>query len=444
MKIVAIIVTLVSCGLMFYVKREWKAALLVMGSMTLTLVNIPSVPLHKANFLLPVSFLLSEWPYLRWHLGELRDCPFLGKVLLLASISALIAAFTTIYISPGTFLKCELLLKYFAIAYAFWAIKDEKSLKPILLVSMWCLIVLTIFGIANYLTKNAIFVNALTEGRTSLWIEDVSLGDIYAQKTRFRVLSMFTSAFDYGYISSVILLLHIHAWYRGLESKSTFLLVLACSLFGIIFCECRIVWVSFLLSISCFYMWNFSSSKIIVTSILVLCIFIVSYSSVPFVEEKVNKITDVFNENSVTKGSSMQLRMSQFMYVLYYTKGHELLGLGHGYWAYNFAEDSESIEGLFGVESIIFQHLLERGYIGLILWALFYAFLFRYFWKNREKARALTGLGASILTTYLIFSIGTGELGSVYPTLLLLGFVIKSIESSKTEDKCSANNPLPQ
>ena len=52
MKIVAIIVTLVCCGLMFYVKREWKAAMLVMGAMTLTLVNIPGIPLHNANLLL--------------------------------------------------------------------------------------------------------------------------------------------------------------------------------------------------------------------------------------------------------------------------------------------------------------------------------------------------------------------------------------------------------
>ena len=44
MKIVAIIVTLVCCLLMFYVKREWKAAMLVMGAMTLTLVDIPGIP----------------------------------------------------------------------------------------------------------------------------------------------------------------------------------------------------------------------------------------------------------------------------------------------------------------------------------------------------------------------------------------------------------------
>jgi O-antigen ligase len=77
------------------------------------------------------------------------------------------------------------------------------------------------------------------------------------------------------------------------------------------------------------------------------------------------------------------------------------------------------------------QHLLEQGIIGLVLWATFYSIIFFYFWKNRTKRKALTGLGASILILYLVFSIGTGELGSVYPTMLLLGMTMKMIESKK-------------
>lgn len=436
MKITAYIVTIVCCCLMFFVKREWKAALLVMGSMTLTLVNVPAIPLHKANFLLPASFLLSELPYLKYHLAELRCTPLLKKLLLLVCVSAAIAAFTSPYASPGLFLRSELLFKYFAIAYAFWTIKDEESLKPILYVSMCCLVVLTLFGIINYITKSSVFVNALTEGKTSLIKEDVALGDFYATTKRFRVVSMFKSAFDYGYMCTVILLLHIYAWFRGLETKSTFVIVLVCSLFGILFCECRIVLVSFILAVSCFYMWNFPLSKIAVAGILFLCVFTVSYSSIDFIENKVNKLSDALVENSKTGGSSIQMRASQFLYVRHYTEGHELLGLGNGYWAYNFAEDQDSIEGLLGVESVIFGYLLERGIIGLALWAIFYSILFRYFWRNRQKVRTLTALGASILTAYLLFSIGTGELGSVYPTLLLLGFAIKAIESAKAKEKC--------
>ncbi len=179
MKFVAIIVTLVCCCLMFFVKREWKAALLVMGAMTLTIVNIPGIPLHKANYLLQASFLLSEWNHLRYHFILFWRTSYLRNLLLLVSGSTLLAAFTTQYVETNEFLQSELLFKYFAFAYAFWAFKDEKSFKPILRISLYCLIVLTVFGVLNYIDKNAMFVNALTEGRTSLVQEDVSLGDVY-------------------------------------------------------------------------------------------------------------------------------------------------------------------------------------------------------------------------------------------------------------------------
>ena len=428
MKIIAIIVTLVSCGLMFYVKREWKAALLVMGAMTLTLVNIPGVPLQKANFLLQVAFLLSEWNQLQQYAKNLWRMPYLVGLLLLVSFSALLAALTSQYTGIAEIIKSELLFKYFALAYAFWAVKDEKSLKPILQVSLYCLIVLTFFGVLNYIDKSALFVNALTEGKTSVVHEGVALGDVHTESARFRVQSMFRWAFDYGYICAAMLLLHLHGWYRHLENKKSFVIALVCCSFGILMCGCRIVWASAVFSIVCYSMWVFQLSRNVMYGMIAMILMIMSYYTIPAVEDKVNKVTDIFVEDSETQGSSIQMRMSQYAYVLIHTEGNEWLGLGKGYWGYIYSEDRRSVEGLLGVESVILSCLLERGIIGLVLWATFYTILFVYFWRNREKRKALSGLGASILTLYLTFSIGTGELGSVYPTMLLLGMAIKMTE----------------
>ena len=431
MKIVAIIVTLVCCGLMFYIKREWKAALLVMGAMVLTLVKIPGIPLYDANFLLQAAFLLSEWNHWPQHFWELRRTSYLWILLLLVSVSALLAGLTSPYVKIGSFLESELLFKYYALAYAFWAVKDEKSLKPILQVSLCCLIVLTFFGFINYIDKNAMFVNALTEGKTSMIQEDVSLGDVYTESSRFRVQSMFKSAFDYGYICAAILILHLHGYHRHLESKRAFVIALACCLFGILTCGCRIVWVGTLFSIFCYSMWVFQMNRNVMYGMIAMILMIMSYATIPAVEDKVNKVTDVFVEDSETGGSSISLRMSQYASVLIHIEGNEWLGLGKGYWNHIYTEDRSSVEGLLGVESVILQYLLERGIIGLVLWVAIYTVIIIYFCKNRKKSKALTGLGVSILTLYLVFSIGTGELGSVYPTMLLLGMVMKMIESNK-------------
>ena len=438
MKFVAIIVTLVCCCLMFLVKREWKVALLVMGAMTLTLVDVPGIPLHKANLLLQVAFLLSEWKSLPQHFNRLRHVPYLWIPLLIVTISALLAALTSQYEGIKGIIQSELMFKYFALAYAFWAVKNEKSLKPVLQVSLYCLIVLTAFGALNYIQKNAMFVNALTEGKTSMIQEDVSLGNVYTESSRFRVQSMFKSAFDYGYICAALLILHLHGWYRGLEGKIEFAIALACCSFGILICGCRIVWVSAIFSIACYSMWVFQMNRNVMYGMIAVILMIMSYYTVPAVEEKVNQVTDVFVEDSETSGSSIALRMSQYMYVLVYTEGNEWLGLGKGYWAYSYAEDPYSVEGILGVESVILGYLLERGIIGLFLWAAFYTAIFLYFWRNRIRRKELTGLGVSILSLYLVFSIGTGELGSVYPTMLLLGISMKMIESKKRRLKLIA------
>ena len=430
MKIIAIIVTLVCCGLMFYLRREWKAALLVMGAMTLTLVDIPVIPLHKANLLLQVAFLLSEWRDLPRHFKRLQSTPYLWIPLLIVSSSALLAALTSLYTGVKEMIENELLFKYFAIVYAFWAVKNEKSLKPILRISLYCLMALTFFGLLNYIDKNAIFVNALTEGQTTRY-GDVALGDLYTESDRFRVQSMFQYAFDYGYICAAILLLHLHGWYRHLESKTEFIIAIACCTFGILTCGCRTVWVCSIFSFICYSMWVFQLNRNVIYGMIAVMLLILSYNTVPAVEEKVNQMTDVFVKDSETEGSSIQLRMSQYMYVAIHAEGHEWLGLGKGYWEYMHTKDPESIRGLYGVESIILQTLLERGIVGLLLWAAFYTVIFLYFWRNRIRRKKLTGLGVSILTLYLVFSIGTGELGSAYPTMLLLGSTMKMIESKK-------------
>ena len=178
-------------------------------------------------------------------------------------------------------------------------------------------------------------------------------------------------------------------------------------------------------------MWVFQLNRHVIYGMIAVMLLILSYNTVPAFEEKVNQMTDIFAENSETSGSSIQLRMSQYMYVAIHAEGHEWLGLGKGYWEYMYTKDPESVRDLYGVESVILQTLLERGIVGLVLWAAFYTVIFLYFWRNRIRRKKLTGLGVSILTLYLVFSIGTGELGSVYPTMLLLGISMKMIESKK-------------
>lgn len=427
------IITLVSCLMMFFVRRELKVGLLLMGTMTMTLVNIPYIPLHKANMVLPLFFILSEWQNLRNHLNRIWQTRSLRIAFAIVIFSTIVCALTTKYIKPWPLFRGELIFKYFALAYAFMSVKDERTLKSILKISIYCLIALTFFGILNYIDRSAELVNALTKGKTN-WVYDVAFGDLYSERDRFRVQSMFKSPFDYGYICTAMLLLHIHGWYQHLENKKAFWTAVVCCTFGIITCACRIVWVSALFSVICYYVCCFRLSRNILLGIAVLILSYLSYNFIPAVEEKVNTITNVFAEESETGGSSIKMRTIQFASTLSYVEGKELFGNGKGFFTteiWNPDAEDRTDSGLYGLESVIFSKLLERGYFGFVLWAAFYLFLFLYFRRQRHTNMMLSGLGVSILSLYLMFAIGTGELNSVYPTMLLLGFIMKSIESNK-------------
>lgn len=439
MAIIALIlkvITLASCLMMFFIRREQKVALLVMGTMTLTLVSVPAIPLHKANFLLPAFFLLSEWRSLTFHIKSLWRMPSLRLAFIILFISTAVCAFTTTYTKPWSVIQGELIFKYFALCYAFMAVKDEHSIKPILKISLYCLIVLTFFGILNYINRSAELVNELTKG-TENWVYDVEWGDYYSGRARFRVQSMFKSPFDYGYICAALLTLHLHGWYRHLESKQAFIISLICCSFGILTCGCRTVLVSAIMSLACYQMWAFRPNRSLMYGTIAASLMLLSYITIPAVEEKFNSLTDIFEEDSETGGSSIAMRTTQFLMTFYYVEGDELLGKGKGFFAseiWNPDVDQSLREGtgLQGMESVILGYILERGYFGLILWATFYLVIFLYFYRNQHNNKSLTGLGVSLLVLYLIFSIATGELGSVYPTMLLLGFVIKAVETGKT------------
>ena len=137
MNAIAIIFTLACCLMMFFVKRQTKAAIFIVGAMTLTLVNVPVIPLHKANYLIPASFLLSELHHIRLYIKSFWKITYLKYAILIVTISSVICALTSPHLqtppSAGfVFLRNELLLKYFAICYAFWAYSNEASIRQTL------------------------------------------------------------------------------------------------------------------------------------------------------------------------------------------------------------------------------------------------------------------------------------------------------------------------
>lgn len=440
MKAIAIIAVLICCLLMFVVRREYKAGILIMGTIVFTVVSIPAVPFHKANILLPLSFLLSEVKHLNAMIRSTR-----GKLIWNLMGIAILLSVLTIIASPHLrdaeslriFVQGELFFKYFVLLYAFWAFSTEESIKPTLRVSFYAMIVLTAFGVLNSVTKSADFVSIMTQGaaKTTVSFNGEDAGQVYMTSDRFRVQAMFLSPFDYGYICVLMLLLHIYGFIHKYETKIRFFIVASCCVFGVLSCGCRTNIFCALIGVSVFFLLAYKLGKSVRLSLLAIFLASISYMCVPAVQEIFDNMMTMFDKNSNVTGSSMELRAVQYAAVLYHIQDNPLLGCGYQYFLIDmgwglgreFLLDSR----LAGLEGVIMNYILERGFIGVFLYLLFYISILYYFYKNRKKASMTIAFGISVLSVYLAFANMTGELSSVYPTLLLLGYVFKVIDNKR-------------
>lgn len=442
MKIIAIISVLVCMLLMFFVRREYKIAIMFLGTMIFTLVDVPEIPLHQANDLIPLSFLISEYKHLNIYINKTKGTvvwKLAGLLILLSLITIMNSPHLRDFSSIRYFIQNELIFKYFVLLYAVWSFSSINSLKPTLYLSFCGIIVLTIFGVLNYMTQSADFVGTMLAGKDLVGIGQTN-GDasqIFTFRERFRVQSMFINPFDYGYICVLVLLLHIYGISKDLISKKIFLIVAICSVFGIFTCGCRTIIFCAIIGICVFMLCAYRLSTSIKYFFFIFLLFTVVIMTIPAAQEKLTFMTSMFDDNSDLGGSSMEMRNLQYLAVLYHIQDSPLLGCGYGYfnidlgWATGQIKDPK----LQGLEGVSMAFLLERGFIGLFLYIIFYVSLIVFCFRRRFVSKQTAALGIAILGVYLTFANMTGELLSVYSTMLIIGFVVKVLNIIPSHEK---------
>lgn len=448
MKIIAIIAVYLCSVLMFFVKREYKIAILILSSITFTLVS-PPVPHYSAPAVLSLCFLISEIPHLVKLFRQSRKS-IVWKITGIALLSIIITILSSPHLSDNNvayyYFQGEFLCKYLVLIYSFWSFRDVKSLKPTLKVTFWGLIVLTVFGIFNYLSKTAGFVNLMMEGVVSnvIGVSGSDAGNYFTYADRFRVQAMFTNPFDYGYICVLMLILHLYGYTQRLEKLKTFVVVVACTLFGIIFCGCRTILFCTLIGLSIYMLLAFKTQKKLKIILVTLFIIPIAYQTVPAVQEQADKMLSVFDKNSQVEGSSLEMRSIQYATVLFYINDNPWFGRGYGFFNQDlgWGEGIMVDERLEGLEGVVMGLLLEHGIIGLILYLIYYVSIIVYFIRRRKISKHLSALGVSIIAVYLSFANMTGQLLSVFPTLCCVGFVLKALNTEEKELPMAIDNSL--
>ncbi len=437
MYIIIQLIFLAICLSMFVVKREIKLALLLLPLICFTFVSIPGIPFGSGTSLPPLCFLLSEFPYWFNHANKLKKSIY-GFLLVSMTIALIISFFNSPHyqdvIGIVKLPVKDLVSKYFFLAYGFLCINEEKKIKPMLNVSFYALLVLTFFGILNLITDQSILINM-----AGIKHGDTLAGDIYVTMERFRVQSMFINTFDYGYICTALLIFHYWGFAKKLLKRQFFYISFCCCMFGILACNCRTLQLCFIIGIISFIMFRYSLKKKFTYFLIIIIIAIVAYMNVPYIQEKVELATSVFDYNSTNvTGSSIEMRVIQYATVFKYIQGHELFGRGIDFflidlgWGDVYSADRDA--DLWGLEGVFMNLLLERGFVGAIFYLIFYCTLFFYIFKHRKSDKLTSSIAMTLLITYFAFANMTGELRSVPPTLLLVGTLL-SLMIRKSQQK---------
>ena len=451
MKAFVIAIVLLCCILMFFVKRKYKIGILISGTILFTIVNVPVLPFHGANQLLPLAFILSELKQIKNLIRSSRNTivwKLCGLSVFMMLLTIIFSPHLSDFSSIRYFVQAELFFKYFAILYAFWGFSDAESIKPTLRMTLVAMVVITCLGVVNYLTKSADYVSAMMAGveNTGIGASGDEAGQVFMERERFRVQAMFLNPFDYGYICVLVLLLHIYGYINKLESKWNFILVLACSVFGIVSCGCRTNIFCALVGVSIFSLFAYKLGKTIRLALIMLLVAIAAYQFVPSIQEVVDNMMTMFDKNSDVGGSSMELRALQYGAVLYHIQNNPLFGCGYNYFlidmGWGLGKEYLMDQRLAGLEGVAMNYSLEIGCVGFFLYLVYDITVIVFFLKNRKYAMHTVALGLGVVGTYLSFANMTGELLSVYPTLLLLGYVFKVIDYNRLRNTITGGGSL--
>ena len=433
---------------MFRLSREYKVAILLLSSICLDAVVLKFVPFGGSQYILSHCFILSEISYIRQYVKTFKKT-IIYPLLLIVIVAAVVLLMNSPHYNGNLtgilrLFIVELTGKYFAICYAFVSILSMNNMKPILKVSYYGLLILTAFGVLNLIIGRAWFIDTI--GTHMTVAENLTdLGGKFTNSERFRVQAMFFSPFDYGYICNLLLLLQLWGYVKKLVSKQQFYISAVCSIFGVLFCGCRTNILCFVIGIIVFVYYAYSMKQWIRYAMMGFFLCVIVYSTVPVIQEKVDQTMTAFDINSQTSGSSIDMRLLQYTAVLYHIRNHELFGRGLGFFNIDMGwgeSQAASLvdKDLYGLEGVVMSYLLERGIIGLLLYLSFYATILYFLYRHRITDKQTSAFGLCLVFVYLAFANMTGELGSVFPTLLLLGCCIKLIYCKLTKTSRLTND----
>lgn len=426
--IISILVFLLSVSL-FFINRRVKLKIMLLSLLCLNFASLGYTSFGSCPKMLCLFFFLSEVKYFKEYIRGLCGTPFKWLLPFMA-LGLIIFIITSVHAhSLNSILGLivnDLIAKYFVIAYIFVAFSGESELKGLYKVASICVIIITIVGVFS-LVSGIYPVQLITDNTRQIYLMS-GLG-------RIRISSLFVYPFDYGFTCNIMLIFFLYGKLHNYITNQRFSIMIICCLIGVIICGCRTIIFTTAISLTTYFLVKNGTFRTIAYILFFYCFGFIVYTFSYDVSKKVDKTLAVLDYDHTEIGSSsLSGRETQYLTVLMFISGHELTGRGYRY----FTEDlgygkngngQADLEGearkLLGLEGALMGILLERGYIGVLFYVVFYLTVIIYALRLRNKSPSEVAVVESCLIVFISYGNMTGELNSAIITMFLSGIFLK-------------------
>jgi hypothetical protein len=309
--------------------------------------------------------------------------------------------------------------------------KEDQDWSTLVKYFAVCSVILCLYGFYNFITKTNPYDNLISTSFNTL-----SSFDFYKNifDERFRINSFVDHPIYYGYLLGILFLLSFHA-FLGEQGRFRiiYLLSIVMTFINLLMTNSRTPLISFSLGIVFFILMSLHL-KLKIQIALLAILFCAGIYTIPSVRDKINNTVDIFEKGgSQVSGSSLKMREMQLQASFLLFQKKPISGNGLYYieenLGYSSNEDkSMSSDDLQGFESYFYIIIIEQGLIGVVLNVIFFGGLILFFFKSKLISVEYSGLGLAITIMFLVFSIGTGTLGSWIITMGILGIIIKKLQ----------------
>lgn len=419
------------CGFFVLTKsNKCVLTILVIGCFFFDCFSFSSLSIGKfSNFITFCLFLRLIYTY-KDSIEEIKKTPLLFLALLILSggvICVLSSPHLSDISSILSFFLFQLGVYSLMIVYSFVLLKNNRDFEFLIRTSYNCLIIITILGVLNLIAGTSIWLD--------IFSNEISLADINSERS--HLFSSFIYSFDYGEMCNIMLYVILYSKEQKIISSKKFLIGIICALFGILMCGSRSVIICGAIGFVAYRLLLYNKYDNIKFLSIGLLLFIPALFCMPQLYEKISFIGSTFDVDSNVSGSNVNMRVGQYLTVLYIVKDNLLFGKGFHYFFFDLGWNSGlnvaqlPYPDLAGMEGVLMQQLLERGIIGVLIYIIFYISLLIYAYKLRKYDVISSGTCIAILVSFIVFGNMTGELNSALPALLFAGLFLKRAYLSK-------------